>query len=526
LPSLEEIVATIGDASPEQAAFITDVLNKMEQKKWTPTEGPQADAYHCKADILLYGGEAGGGKSSLITGLSLMSHKRSLIMRRQYTDLSAIIDDTLAQNGTRDGYNGSPPARLTTGDGRIIDFAGAKVPGDEEHQKGKPHDFLGVDEASQFLKSQVQFLMGWVRSTEPGQRTRVVFATNPPERPGEGRWLFEMFAAWLDPLHQNPAKPGELRYYVSDELGNDLEVPNGDMYDLNGRMVQPLSRTFIPASLSDNPFLANTGYAAQLDNLPEPLRSAIRDGNWLISHKDDEWQVIPTNWIMAAQERWTPKPPEHAPMCCIGVDVAQGGTHKTVLSCRYDGWFDELISVPGSETPYGSDVAGLIIKHRRNQSVVVIDMGGGYGGAALEHLRNQFNDDGEIVRKFNGAERATERTRDGSMAYKNKRAQAHWKMREALDPDQESGSPISLPPDQELLADLVSARYNTTSGLIQLEDKEKARQLLGRSPDKGDAVIMALFEGPTNPTHGKIWRKALKYSVKPRVIRSYANRRR
>jgi len=115
LPSLEEIVATIGDASPEQAAFITDVLNKMEQKKWTPTEGPQADAYHCKADILLYGGEAGGGKSSLITGLSLMSHKRSLIMRRQYTDLSAIIDDTLAQNGTRDGYNGSPPARLTPG---------------------------------------------------------------------------------------------------------------------------------------------------------------------------------------------------------------------------------------------------------------------------------------------------------------------------------------------------------------------------------------------------------------------------
>jgi hypothetical protein len=526
LPSLEEIVATIGDANPEQAAFITDVLHRMEKAKWTPTVGPQADAYHCEADILLYGGQAGGGKSALITGLALMEHERTLIMRRQYSDLGAIIEDTLKQNGTRDGFNGSAPARLKTSDGKHIDFGGAKVPGDEEHWRGQPHDLLAIDEASQFLRSQVEFLMGWVRSTTPGQRTRVVFATNPPEKPAEGRWLFEMFAPWLDILHRCPAKPGELRWYVSDELGDDVEVDGPELFKVGDRMVQPLSRTFIPAALADNPYLAGMGYDARLDNLPEPLRSSVRDGNWMISHEDDKWQVIPTNWIMAAQERWTPAHPAHAPMCSMGVDVAQGGTHKTVISRRYDGWFDELISVPGSDTPLGSDVAGLVIKYRRNQSVVVIDMGGGYGGAALEHLRNQFNDDGKTIRAYNGANKPTARTVDRTMAFKNKRAQAHWQLREALDPDQEGGSPISLPPDPELLADLVSSRYNTTSGLIQLEDKEKARQLLGRSPDKGDAVIMALFEGPTHPTHGKIWGNALKYSDKPRVIRSHANRRR
>ncbi len=523
---LDEVLASLEGATEKELAEMASVMSQISDEKWTPTEGPQAQAFECEADILLYGGEAGGGKSSLLTGLSLMSHKRALIMRRQYSDLGALIEDTLQQNGTRDGFNGSAPARLKTSDGRHIDFGGAKTPGDEEHWKGQPHDLLGIDEASQFLKSQVQFLMGWVRSTDANQRCRVVLASNPPEKPTEGRWLFDMFAPWLDKLHLNPAKPGELRWYISDADGEDMEVDGPEPIEIGGKTVKPLSRTFIPASLSDNPYLTGTGYDARLDNLPEPLRSAVRDGNWMISHTDDRWQVIPTNWVMAAQARWTREPPKHAPMCCIGVDVAQGGAHKTVLAPRYDSWFAELISVPGHETPFGSDVAGLVIKHRRNKAVVVIDMGGGYGGAALEHLRGQFEDDGRIIRGFKGSEAATQRTRDRQMGFKNKRAQACWQFREALDPDQEGGSPIALPPDPELLDDLVSSRYHTESGLIQLRPKDEAVTLLGRSPDKGDAVIMALFEGPVNASHGQIWAKALRSSHRPKVLRSHENKRR
>lgn len=526
VPLLKQIVDALEAASEDDIQALCEVLDDDIDVKWTPTEGPQLQAYESEADVLLYGGQAGGGKSALLTGLALMEHKRSLIMRRQYTDLAAIIDDTLIQNGTRNGFNGSPPARLKTSDKRLIDFGGAKDPGDEEKWKGQGHDLLGIDEASQFLKSQVDFLMGWVRSTKAGQRTRVVLATNPPEKPSDGQWLIEMFAPWLDEMHPNPAVPGELRWYVSDVDGNDMEVDGPEMYDLEGRMVRPLSRTFIPAALSDNPYLADTGYDARLDNLPEPLRSAVRDGNWMIAHEDDAWQAIPTAWVMAAQIRWTPDPPDHAPMCAMGVDVAQGGPAKTVIAPRYDAWFAKLIVTPGSDTPLGSDVAGLIIKHRRNKALMVIDMGGGYGGATMEHLVEQFGDDDRIIRGFKGAEAATARTRDRQLGFKNKRAQAIWQFREALDPDQEGGSPVSLPPGPTLLGDLVATRYDTESKVIRMEDKKLTAKRLGRSPDEGDAVVMSWFYGAINPTHGKVWRDALKHSKRPKVNRGHANKRR
>jgi hypothetical protein len=68
-------------------------------------------------------------------------------------------------------------------------------------------------------------------------------------------------------------------------------------------------------------------------------------------------------------------------------------------------------------------------------------------------------------------------------------------MREALDPSQEGGSVVALPPDSELKADLASYRWENTIGGIKIEDKEHMRKRLGRSPDKGDAAIMCLSEG-------------------------------
>ena len=48
-----------------------------------------------------------------------------------------------------------------------------------------------------------------------------------------------------------------------------------------------MSRTYIPAALTDNPYLARTNYKAQVDALPEPLRSAIRDGDFKAGRIDN-----------------------------------------------------------------------------------------------------------------------------------------------------------------------------------------------------------------------------------------------
>ncbi len=147
----------------EKAALRTLTLDRVRQK-WVPTVGPQCDGYFSDADVLCYGGSGGGGKSSLLAGLALTQHKRSLIMRRQYTDLAPIIDDVLLFHGSRSGFSGAPPPRLRTEDGRLIEFGACSKLGDEQHFQGNPHDFLGIDEASQFLEAQVRFLLGWVRS--------------------------------------------------------------------------------------------------------------------------------------------------------------------------------------------------------------------------------------------------------------------------------------------------------------------------------------------------------------------------
>jgi hypothetical protein len=321
-----------------------------------------------------------------------------------------------------------------------------------------------------------------------------------------GDWIIPMFAPWLDITHPNPAKPGELRWFITVRDGVstvDVEVDGPDPVQRNGEELIPTSRTFIPAKLADNPFIETKDYQKQLDALPEPYRSAARDGNFMAARKDHDFQVIPTAWIRAAQERWTPEPPKHAPMSCIAVDPAQGGPDTTTRSTRYDAWFDEIKQTPGEETPTGNEVAGLIIAERRNGAVVVVDMGGGYGGATKMRL----NDNGVEVTGYKGAKATSRRTIDQQFGFVNTRSEAYWRFREALDPSQDGGSNMALPDDPEMVSDLTALTFEITSRGIKVTPKEKVVEILGRSPARGDAVVMCNFAGPKLKTHGNQWRK-------------------
>ncbi len=494
---VERVLARLDGLPPKRkAALFEQAIAAGQKRKFIPTVGPQALAYHSKADILLYGGQAGGGKSALGIGLAMTEHKRSLIMRRVGTQLSALTAEAIKFNGTKDGFNGSHPQKLRTADGRLLDFGAAQYADDELDWRGIAHDLLYVDEAGEFLGGQIRNMIGWVRSDVEGQRCRIVLGSNPPTS-AEGEWMVAMFAPWLDITHGNPAKPGELRWYIMDDE-DDIPVDGPGMYSHKGRDLMAMSRTFIPAKLSDNPFL-NADYAARLDMLPEPLRSAVREGNFMISRRDDLWQVIPTDWIRAAQSRWTAQPPRGVPMCAMGVDIAQGGTDKTTLVSRYDGWFSEITSVPGVATPTGNEIAGLVVSHRRDGATVILDMGGGYGGAA--YMRLVDNGLEEHLVGYKGAAATTKRTVDGKLKFSNTRIAAYWKLREALDPGQVGGSPIALPPDSELLSDLTAMRYQEgPNGIMPARDsstKVEITKRLGRSPDKGDAVVMCWWGGNT-----------------------------
>jgi hypothetical protein len=442
--------------------------------------------------------------SQLILGLAFNEHKRSLIMRRQYGELDRLVDDALKIHGSREGFNGSPPPKLRVTDKQIIEFAAAHRVGDEQAQMGKGRDLLGIDEATHFAEQQVRFLMGWNRSEDPNQRVRTVLATNPPLS-AEGLWVLKMFAPWIDPQYPNPAKPGELRWVISDDDGNDLWVngPEDIRTNSSGKKIRPTSRTYIPSKVSDNPYYAASDYERQLDAMPEPYRSLLL-GGFTTSFKDQPAQIIPTKWVQLAQERWTKTPPVGIPMCVIGVDASGGGADPMVMAARHDGWYAPLVEIQGKDIPMeniGPYGAGRIISLRRDNALVVIDMSGGYGGSMYDHLRHN----GVEVKSYKGAEATPRRSIDGKLKFVNKRTAALWGMREALDPGQPGGSPIMLPPDAKIVADLTAPTFEVVPNGIKAEAKEKICDRLGRSTDAGDAIVMCWFEGGRKATNVVDW---------------------
>src|SRR3954470_2510329 len=101
LTLLEEITQKLGGLSPDdKKAVIADAMAVTANMKWVPNPGPQTDAYFCPADVLLYGGQGGGGKSDLGLGLAFTAQQRSLILRRKYANLSALTERAIAINGS------------------------------------------------------------------------------------------------------------------------------------------------------------------------------------------------------------------------------------------------------------------------------------------------------------------------------------------------------------------------------------------------------------------------------------------
>ena len=493
-----------------------DRLLASDDRIWRPLEGPQTEAALSEADVVGFGGAAGGGKTDLAIGLAMTEHLKTFIVRREATQLTGIVDRITEMVTNRDGYSGKDniwrlPKRFarkkknygtgtTSLQSRQIEFGSVPNPGDETRYQGRPKDLLVVDEATNVPEAAVRFLMGWVRTTTPGQRTRTLLTFNPPTD-AEGRWVIEYFAPWLDPRYPIPASPGEIRWFAT-IADRDFEVPddrpfilveNQLVYEIprgtpKDQIIKPQSRTFIPSRITDNPYLVRTGYMRQLQAMPEPLRSQMLYGDFQAGMEDDVWQVIPTRWVEEAQTRWQ-RLHKKEPMDSMGVDVARGGKDETVIYRRHGWWFDEPVAVPGRETKSGSKVAGLVVSNVRDHAPVHIDVIG-VGASPYDYL----NDLDLHVVGVNVAEKSHATDKSKRLTFMNLRSELWWKMRELLDPEANTG--IALPPTRQLLLDLTAPKWSISGKTIKVESREDVIKRLGRSPDHASAIIMAAMQTP------------------------------
>lgn len=467
--------------------MLARALKKL--RPWMPLPGPQTMAYGTPADIVGYGGAAGGGKTDLACGKALTKHRKVMMLRRVGTELTGIEDRLEELIGDKVGYNGQKKIwRTKRGDGVPLQIEFASLPnlGDERGYQGRPHDLLVFDEAANFIEAQVRFLLGWLRTTTPGQKCQALLTFNPPTS-AEGRWIIDFFGPWLDPKHPKPAAPGELRWFATID-GKDLEVADGKPFEHDGETIQPMSRTFIPSRVSDNPYLMGTGYMATLQALPEPLRSQMLRGDFQAGIEDDAMQVIPTAWVDAAMARWTllaPKPK----MDSIGVDVARGGRDNTVLARRHGHWFDVPLVYPGTETPDGPTVAGLVIAAARDGAPIHLDVIG-VGSSPYDFL----NTAKQHVLGVNVSEKAAGTDQSGRLRFFNQRSELWWKMREFLDPANNTGA--ALPDDKRLRGDLCAPTWELQGAVVKVEGREEIQKRIGRSPDWASAYVLGLMDTP------------------------------
>ena len=515
-------------ATPEELAeFERLVAERSKTMLFFPTEKQQL-VVESEADVIGYGGAAGGGKSYLICGTALTQHQRTAIVRPQKNQCLKFVNEISKIVGGRDGYSSQNSEwQLTTPDGvdRTIHFFGLDNPGDEEKQQGDDYDLKAYDEVTQMREADVRYTLTWNRSPDPDQRVRAILTFNPPTTP-DGRWVVKFFAPWLDKNHPNPARDGELRWFATVGDDHDYEVagpqpfvirrtadgPPVPWYSFDPKahspqeIIKPKSRTFIHAKVTDNPYYMATGYMGTLQSLPEPLRSQMMNGDFDVGLQDDARQVIPTSWIEMAQERWLQQKPLFAsgavPMPeqdSLGVDVARGGnmggsevnahTDELVISARYGDFFDTLVVHKGIDINNGAKAAALILEQRKHESPVHLDVVG-VGTSPYDFLVTNS----VYAIAVNGSSSPHGTTANGILRFYNRRAELYWRLREALDPG--SGRAIALPPDPLLLVELAAPRWFLGKSGIQIEPKADIQKRLGRSPDRGDAVVNALISSP------------------------------
>jgi hypothetical protein len=210
--------------------------------------------------------------------------------------------------------------------------------------------------------------------------------------------------------------------------------------------------------------------------------------------------TIPISWIEQAQS-WKAEPGAIR----LGVDVAAEGGDEFSIAWA-DGMNVKIVhGTRGNASPV--DVAGTVLKwiqeaekvHRerglRERVRVKIDsIGVGWGVCGLlEEWGKERRHDSRIV-AVNVAQSPSDREK-----FANQRAEMWWATRELLQPDEDGRQSLSLEIDHKEVAQLAAPSYRTNStGRIQIESKADMSSRGIGSPDRAEALLLAVFEPPNH----------------------------
>jgi predicted phage terminase large subunit-like protein len=249
----------------------------MERRAIRPQPGPQEQFLSSSADICVYGGSAGSGKSFALL-LETLRHTNNpdfgfVIFRRTYPEIKN-------EGGLWDEASniypliGARPRETTLEwifpSGCKGKFAHMQHDKDRHSWQGSQIPLIGFDELTHFSESQFFYMLSRNRST--CDVWPYVRATTNPDADS---WVKRFLAPWVDDQFPDPAQSGEIRWFIRDA---------GQILWTSQRTKDAKSVTFIRASVYDNHILLekNPEYLANLKALPLVERTRLLEGDWNI----------------------------------------------------------------------------------------------------------------------------------------------------------------------------------------------------------------------------------------------------
>ena len=252
-----------------------------------PHTGPQERFLSTSADIAIYGGAAGGGKSwaLLVEPLRHISNPQfgAVLFRKTYPEITnegGLWDESEKIYPLIQATPKLADCEWIFPSGATVSFRHLQHDKDKLSWQGSQIPLLGFDELTHFSESQFWYLLSRNRST-CGVRPYVRATTNPDV----DSWVAKLIEWWInqDTGYPIPERAGVVRWFIrrDDQLiwsdsPEELKAQYGDS--------EPKSLTFIPSKLEDNPTLLakDPGYRANLLALPEVDRLRLLGGNWKV----------------------------------------------------------------------------------------------------------------------------------------------------------------------------------------------------------------------------------------------------
>jgi len=312
--------------------------------------GPQTLFLGTPADIAIYGGAAGAGKTFalLMEALRHVGRVRNftvVIFRRtmpQIMNPGGLWDETLNLYRLAGGTPHLVAREWRWRRGGKIKFSHLQFDSTVYDWHGTQITLICFDELTHFTKHQVFYMLSRNRST-CGVRPYIRATCNPDA----DSWIAEFLAWWIDPDTglPIPERAGMLRYFVrvgeqimwADRPEDLLQyLPRPEELPAGVELPRPISVTFIPARVFDNPALlrVNPEYLISLRSLPSLERERLLEGNWKIRpaaglYFKHEWctvvDEVPTElevvryWDLAATE----KTPHNDPDWTVGIKLGR-----------------------------------------------------------------------------------------------------------------------------------------------------------------------------------------------------------